>query len=140
MGERPQGADKGVSGPLSLDGLHSRRLWRSGRAAQLKLLTALRGTGALLWSGGSISATYELDVFSRGAVQTVSGQLEGDFSALVQRPAANEGEPSDACRLRLDDGREIEIDLVSLEQATVAFDAGEASARVTLLGSGAGQP
>jgi hypothetical protein len=132
MGERPQGADEGASSPLSPHGSHSRRLWRSGRAAQLKLLTALRGRGALIWSGGSISATYELDVFARGAVQTVSGQMEGDFTALVERPAASDGEPAAACRLRLDDGREIEIDLVSLESARADFNADGPSAHVAV--------
>jgi hypothetical protein len=132
MGEGPQGAGQRVTNPPSPHALHSRRLWGSGRAAQLKLLVALRGRGALLWPGGSISAAYELDVFARGAAQTVSGQLEGDFSALVQRRAANDDEPAAMWRLRLDDGREIEIDLVSLEPARADFEAGGASAAVTL--------
>jgi hypothetical protein len=140
MGECPQGAGQRVTNPLSPHALHSRRLWRSGRATQLKLLTGLRGRGALVWSGGSIVATYELDVFARGAVQTVSGRMEGDFSALVERPAASEGEPPAACRLRLDDGREIDIDLLSVEPAAADFEAAAASAGATLLASRAVQP
>ena len=136
MGERPQGADERVPNLPSPHGSHSRRLWRSGSSAQLKLLTALRGTGALVWSGGSIVATYELDVFARGAVQTVSGHLEGDFSALVEQPAENNGEPALGCRLRLDDGREIEIGLVSLEPGAADFDAVDAAASAAVMVEG----
>ena len=138
MGECPQGGDQRVADPLSPYASQSRRLWRSGRAAQLKLLTTLRGEGALVWSGGSIVATYELDVFARGPVRSASGQIEGDLSALVERPAADDGEPSAGCRLQLDDGREIAIDLVSLEAEGADFEAGDAS--VGVLAARADQP
>jgi hypothetical protein len=136
MGERPQSADERVPNPLSPHALHSRRLWRSGRATQLKLLTALRGRGALVWSGGAISATYELDVFTRGTAQTASGHMEGDYSALVERSASNRDDPAPGCRLRLDDGREIEIDLVSLDPAAATFDAGGAAASAAVMVEG----
>jgi hypothetical protein len=95
----------------------------------MKLLAALRGEGALVWSGGSIAASYELDLFASGPMKTGSGQLAGDFSALVDRTPSALDEPSAvAAHLRLDDGREIEIDLVSLEPSAAEFEARGSSA------------
>jgi len=126
MSESPQGADQR---PASPHRAQSSRLWRSGRGAQMKLLAALRGEGALVWSGGSIVATYELDVFARGPMKTGSGQMEGDFSALVDSTPSAIDEPcSVPAHLRLDDGREIEIDLVSLEPYSAEFEARGSSA------------
>ena len=133
MGECPQGAGQRDTTPISPHRSQSNRLWRSGRGAQTKLVGALRGTGALVWSGGAITATYELDVFARGLVRTVSGQLEGDFAALVDQAADDAGEPPFGSRLRLEDGREIDIDLVSLESDTAEFDACDPSAGATIL-------
>jgi hypothetical protein len=95
----------------------------------MKLLAALRGEGALVWSGGSIAATYELDLFASGPTKTASGQLEGDFSALVDgMPTAVDEASALGASLRLDDGREIEIDLVSLEPSVAEFEARGSSA------------
>jgi hypothetical protein len=95
----------------------------------MKLLAALRGEGALVWSGGAIAATYELDLFASGPTKTGSGHLEGDFSALVDRTPSAVDEPSALeARLRLDDGREIEIEIVSLEPSLAEFEAHAASA------------
>jgi hypothetical protein len=118
--------------------VQSSRIWRSGRGAQLKLLGALRGQGALLWSGRSISATYELDVFARGSVRAVSGHVEGDFSTLVDDDP--DAERSHGSRLRLADGREIEIELVSVESAAAEFDACSPSAGAALLATRGDRP
>ncbi len=91
-------------------------------SAPLRLVSALRGQGGVIWSGGSVTASYELDLFDRGAVHMASGNLEGDFSALV---GDDEGVAAQAAgaRLRLDDGRELDIDLLSLEADYADFEA-----------------
>jgi hypothetical protein len=107
-----RGAGWAASG--SGDSSPTRRLWRTGRGASLKLLRALRGKGALVWPGGEIAATYEVDVFARGAMHTVSGRVQGNLSALTGRGDV---------RLRLRDGREIEIELASPGRSAAEFDA-----------------
>jgi hypothetical protein len=91
-------------------------------SAPLRLISALRGQGTLTWSGGSVSAAYELDLFDRGAVHLASGNLEGDFSSLM---AKDDGAAAQAGggRLRLDDGREVDIVLISLDPAGADFEA-----------------
>jgi hypothetical protein len=83
---------------------------------KLKLLGSLRGAGAMLWSGGEIAVAYELDIFGSGEARSASGALEGDFSVLPP-PAedAPDAPPVTGARLRLDGGRELAIDLTSLE-------------------------
>jgi hypothetical protein len=91
------------------------RTWR-GRG-QLKLVGARNGAGTLVWSGRAIPAAYELDVFAQGETRTVQGKLEGDFSDLIDGDA-----DAGRARLRLDDGREIEIDVVDLEPWGADFE------------------
>lgn len=81
---------------------------------KLKLLGSLRGAGAMLWSGGEIPVAYELDIFGSGEARSASGALEGDFSVLPP-PADDDAPPVTGARLRLDGGRELAIDLTSLE-------------------------
>jgi hypothetical protein len=106
------------------------RRW-GGRQAPLKLLLTLRGDGALVWSGGVTRASYALDLFAQGAARTAAGRLEGDFSALV---AADP--PATGVRLRLSDGREIDIDLVSVEPTVADVEANGLDERTL----GAGDP
>lgn len=83
---------------------------------------ALRGDGALVWPDGSIAVTYELDLFGRGPVRLASGNLEGLFSKLAPADADPATLPEDL-HLRLDDGAELEIELIALDAGTAEFDA-----------------
>ena len=84
---------------------------------KLKLLASLRGEGVLVSADRAIPASYELDLYARGAVRTASGHLEGDFSAIAEV----EDETS-AWRLRMSDGVEIEIDLTDLDGEAAEFE------------------
>jgi hypothetical protein len=96
-----------------------RRGW--SRRLPLKLMSALRGEGTLIWSNLAMPAAYELDIYAAGAVRSMQGNLEGDFSGLVTGD-----EPGDrrlnGARLKLDDGREIEIDLTDLDPSYANFE------------------
>ena len=102
--------------------------------ARLRLLGALRGTGALVWSGGTIAVAYELDIFGAGDARSASGALEGDFSVL---PAPDKAEPDappiTGARLRLEGGHEIAIELTSLEPGLVEIEAQLTAADAGLL-------
>lgn len=116
---KPMGAKPGAPTPVYWSARGSMR----GRA-RLRLLGALRGEGALVWSGGTIAVAYELDIFGAGEARSASGNLEGDFTPL---PPPSEAEPDappiTGARLRLSDGREIAIALTSLEPEGIEFEA-----------------
>lgn len=99
---------------------------RSRNAARLKLLGALRGDGQLIWSGGELAVAYELDVYRRGSGRVVSGNLEGDFSALLAIEVP-EGEAVTApeTELRLADGYEISVTISDVEPTAASFDGAE---------------
>ena len=86
-------------------------------SVKLKLVASLRGEGVLVSSDRSLPASYELDLYARGATRTASGHLEGDFSGIAEA----EDEPS-VWRLRLSDGAEIEIDLTDLDGEAAEFE------------------
>jgi hypothetical protein len=85
--------------------------------AKLKLIGSLRGAGALVWSGGAIPAAYEIDLFANGDQRSASGNLEGDFAKLAVLDPAPEG-----LLLRLQDGREVAIDIAEIEPDFAEFD------------------
>lgn len=85
--------------------------------AKLKLVGSLRGSGALVWSGGDVPAAYEIDLFANGDQRSASGNIEGDFARI----AAIEPQP-EGLRLRLQDGREVPIDVAELEPDFAEFD------------------
>ena len=88
--------------------------------AKLKLVGSLRGEGLLVLADRAIAASYELDVYARnGAARSASGHLEGAF-ADIHDP---EADLDLSGRLRLADGREIEIDLKDLDAETAEFEA-----------------
>jgi hypothetical protein len=96
--------------------------WRGKSRDRLKFLGARRGEGVLLWSDQVIAAAYEIDVFSLGESRTVQGALQGDFAALVSADPDSEPATRQA-RLRLDDGREIEIGLTEMAETFADFEA-----------------
>ena len=89
---------------------------------RLTLVGSLRGAGILVWSGGAIPAAYGLDIFANGDHRTASGSLEGDFAALATAHAALE-EPATDVVLKLEDGRELAVDLIDLEPDVSDFEA-----------------
>ena len=104
--------------------------WR-GRP-RLRLMGARRGDGAVVWSGMAIPAAYELDLFSSGTMFSVQGNLEGDLSRLMSEDRTRLTQAG-GVRLRLDDGQEIDIDLLELEPWFAEFSAVGTSASADLL-------
>jgi len=104
--------------------------WR-GRD-RLKHLGSRRGDGVVVWEGLAVPAAYELDVFSLGATRTLQGNLEGDFRSFL--PAGEPPARMAGAQLRLEDGRQIAIDLIDLEPSFAAFDASGEAVSADLLG------
>ncbi|MDR3507526.1 MAG: hypothetical protein P4L64_06470 [Caulobacteraceae bacterium] len=134
-GASSQGADMPTTKSQPRTASRAPSSWGLGKGrdrSPLKHLGALRGAGMLTWSGGGagLAAEYELDVYERGAVRTVTGSLEGDFSTLL-------GEDGEALaltslRLRLEDGRQLTVELTDIDPSTAGFDAQGASVAVEL--------
>ena len=78
MGADSKGARK-PPGPSAPKAAAPAPVYWSARGARrgqprLKLLGSLRGSGTLLWSGGTIPASYELDVFGSGEALLATGR------------------------------------------------------------------
>jgi hypothetical protein len=126
--EQPAGDDARAGGPAPSP-------WKGrGRRdhSPLKLLGALRGEGVLLWLKRQLPVTYEIDVYQRGAGRTASGNLEGDLSALVSGDKDAAGKLA-GVRLRLEDGREIGVDILELNHSAAGFDGTGAAVEAGLL-------
>jgi hypothetical protein len=109
--------------PPAKPGKAPRAFGGAGRGfSRLKLLGSLRGEGRVIWKGGEAVAAYELDLYSRGADHTAGGHLEGDFAKLEAASEAADGSLA-GVKLRLSAGREIGIDLASLDAEAADFDA-----------------
>ena len=120
----PAGADGAAPAPVSWPSRGSRR-----GHAPLRLLGALRGNGVMVWSGGEEAVAYELDVFGAGEARSASGALEGDFiETLTPEEGAGAVSPPITARLRLQDGREIGIDIAGVEPPMAQFDVRAADA------------
>lgn len=85
----------------------------------LKFLGALRGEGILSWAGGKGAVTYQIDVFAAGEQRRASGNLEGELPASTE-----EG----GLRLKLADGREVDVEAVSQDDDELSFEVDSASA------------
>jgi hypothetical protein len=111
--------------------------WTQGgyRGGALKLMGARRGEGLLVCADLAIPAAYEIDVYAQGEGRRITGGLEGDFSCLVSSDAPDR--PLGA-RLRLDDGREIDIELVDLDDSSARFDLRDDRAGADLLNQARG--
>jgi len=106
--------------------------WRGKSRDRLKFLGTRRGDGVLLYAPHSIPVTYELDVFSLGDTRSVRGALRGDFTAVLSGDADG-GPATRQARVRLDDGREIDIDLTEMEDVFADFEGSGASVGIELL-------
>ena len=95
---------------------------RNTRGGPLRLISTLRGEGALLGAAAPIAVHYQVDLFTRGAMIIATGEVEGRLSALRGKLGA--------FRLRLDDGCLIEVRLTETGPDFAAFEADEASARL----------
>lgn len=124
MSARPDGVEAPATAtprkPTARGRSGSHGPWR-GRD-RLRLVGARRGEGAVVWSGLAIPAAYELDVFASGPQCTIQGNLEGAFSRLRSHGLAGPVQAG-GVRLRLDDGRELDIDLMELGASYADFGA-----------------
>lgn len=89
--------------------------------AQMKWRGSLRGEGALLWNAEQRPVSYRIDLYAQGDQHSSNGDISGDLSALV------DGAP-EGVRLKLDDGREVEVTLLDTETDTARIEVTSATA------------
>ena len=80
----------------------------------IKFLGSLRGEGTLTASGRRIPVTYQLDQYEGAAGRTGNGAFEGHLGPKAV--------PGDQARLRLDDGREVEVTLQETDADGAVFE------------------
>jgi hypothetical protein len=74
----------------------------------MKWRGSLRGEGALIWDAGERSVSYRIDLYAQGDQHSSNGDVQGDLGAFVDDTPAG-------LRLKLDDGREVEVLLLDIE-------------------------
>lgn len=75
----------------------------------LRLVTSLRGEGALLWGKqGQLPVNYAVDIYRQGPAHVANGDVRGDLTRLVGRVPAD-------VRLRLASGEEVRVVLADIE-------------------------
>ena len=84
--------------------------------AQMKWRGSLRGEGVLLWDAGERPVSYRIDLYAQGDQRSSNGDIQGDLAAFVDEAPAG-------LRLKLDDGREVEVELLSCNFLQVASSA-----------------
>ena len=80
----------------------------------IRFLGSLRGEGALVAGRRRTPVTYQLDQYEGSAGLTGNGALEG--------PLGEAAAAGDQARLRLDDGREVEVTLQETEADGAVFE------------------
>ncbi len=95
---------------------------RNSRGGPLRLISTLRGEGALLGAASPIAVHYQVDLFTRGAITIATGEVEGRLSALRGKLGA--------FRLRLDDGCLLDVRITDASPEFASFEADEASAKL----------
>ena len=79
----------------------------------IKFLGSLRGEGSLAAAGRRIPVTYQLDQYEGAAGRTGNGALEGRLGDAAA---------GDQARLRLEDGREVEVTLQETDVEGAVFE------------------
>jgi hypothetical protein len=74
----------------------------------MKWRGSLRGEGALLWDAGERPVSYRIDLYAQGDQRSGNGDIQGDLAAFLDEAPAG-------LRLKLDDGREVEVALTDTE-------------------------
>ena len=78
----------------------------------IRFLGSLRGQGTLAVSGRRRAVTYQLDQYENSAGRTGSGALEGSLGSAAA---------GDQARLRLEDGREVDVTLQETDADGAVF-------------------
>jgi hypothetical protein len=79
----------------------------------VRFLGSLRGEGTLAVSGRRRAVTYQLDQYENSAGRTGSGALEGSLGSAAA---------GDQARLRLEDGREVDVTLQETDADGAIFE------------------
>ncbi|HEX8570707.1 MAG TPA: hypothetical protein VF699_12415 [Caulobacteraceae bacterium] len=80
----------------------------------IKFLGALRGEGTLFSGRSRIPVTYQIDLYEGAAGRTGNGALEG--------PLGLKAAAGDQRRLRLEDGREVDVTLQETDAEGAVFE------------------
>lgn len=74
----------------------------------MKWRGSLRGDGALIWDAGERPVSYRIDLYAQGDQHSSNGEIQGDLGVFIDDTPAG-------LRLKLDDGREVEVLLLDTE-------------------------